>query len=108
MSREGSHRACHGRAYCLRRLPRVWHHTPLGVSVALLTIILGWIAIVTAYTTDFNMTYNFFQNFLGWKEQPTDQTASSEDQCYDIKPYWGGVVEILEIRGKQNTTRNLE
>jgi hypothetical protein len=69
MSREGSHRACHGRAYCLRRLPRVWHHTPLGVSVALLAIILGWIAIVTAFTAaqraTVYMTYSFLQKFLG-------------------------------------------
>ena len=34
----------------MRRNPRLWHHTPLGVSIALLAIILGWIAIVAAFT----------------------------------------------------------
>jgi hypothetical protein len=29
---------------------RVWHHTPLGVSIVLLAIILGWIAIVIVFT----------------------------------------------------------
>ena len=31
-------------------IPRLWHHTPVGVSIALLAIILGWIAIVAALT----------------------------------------------------------
>jgi hypothetical protein len=29
---------------------RLWHHSALGVSIALLAIILGWIAIVAALT----------------------------------------------------------
>ena len=32
-------------------IARLWHHTLLGVTIALLAIILGWIAIVTAFTT---------------------------------------------------------
>jgi hypothetical protein len=32
-------------------IARLWHHTALGVSIALLAIILGWIAIVAALTT---------------------------------------------------------
>jgi hypothetical protein len=31
-------------------IARLWHHTALGVSIALLAIILGWIAIVAALT----------------------------------------------------------
>ena len=31
-------------------IARLWHHSPFGVSIALLAIILGWIAIVTALT----------------------------------------------------------
>jgi hypothetical protein len=34
----------------LGAIPRLWHHTPIGVSIALLAIILGWIAIVAAFT----------------------------------------------------------
>jgi len=30
-------------------IARLWHHTPLGVSIALLAIILGWVAIVIAF-----------------------------------------------------------
>jgi hypothetical protein len=28
-------------------IAQLWHHTPLGVSIALFAIILGWVAIVT-------------------------------------------------------------
>jgi hypothetical protein len=31
-------------------IARLWHHSALGVSIALLAIILGWIAIVAALT----------------------------------------------------------
>jgi hypothetical protein len=31
-------------------IARLWHHTPVGVSIALLTIILGWVALVTVFT----------------------------------------------------------
>ena len=31
-------------------MPRLWHCTPLGVSIALLAVTLGWIAIVAAFT----------------------------------------------------------
>jgi hypothetical protein len=31
-------------------MPRLWHHTPLGVSVALLTVTFGWIAVIAAFT----------------------------------------------------------
>jgi hypothetical protein len=34
----------------LGAIPRLWHNTPVGVSIALLAIILGWIAIVAAFT----------------------------------------------------------
>ena len=30
-------------------IAQLWHHTPLGVSIALLAIILGWVAIVIAF-----------------------------------------------------------
>jgi hypothetical protein len=33
-----------------RAASRVWHNTPLGVSLALLALVLGWIAIVAAFT----------------------------------------------------------
>jgi hypothetical protein len=38
-------------------IPRLWHHTPLGVSIALLAIILGWIAIVAAFTAAHRATF---------------------------------------------------
>jgi|ERR1700730_5433375 len=34
----------------LGAIPRLWHHTPVGVSIALLAITLGCIAIVAAFT----------------------------------------------------------
>jgi hypothetical protein len=30
-------------------IARLWHHTPLGVSIALLAIIVGWVAIIATF-----------------------------------------------------------
>jgi hypothetical protein len=37
---------------------RLWHHTPLGMSIALLAIILGWIALIAAFTASDRATLN--------------------------------------------------
>ena len=31
-------------------VPRFWHDTPLGASIALLAIVFGWIALIAAFT----------------------------------------------------------